>query len=170
MKDLLDAGVVSKIGDGVKVLGKGADRLKELGVKLDIEVSDASKAAIETVRDLGGSIKVEYRTPLLMRAHLQPHKFNSNKELKTPMPHNKALKKLERLKSKGLDVNYPDAPWFTDNYEKIQAERDEKKRRMREAQHADLLPVYPAPRIPYMNRDKPRVRNELLPVKFKWPN
>ena len=70
MKDLLDAGVVSKIGDGVKVLGKGADRLKELGVKLDLEVSDASKGAIETVKELGGSIKVEYRTPLLMRAHL----------------------------------------------------------------------------------------------------
>ena len=68
-----------------------------------------------------------------MRAHLQPHKFNQNKELKTPMPHNKALKKLEKMKSKGLDVNYPNTPWFTDNYEKIHAERDEKKRRMREA-------------------------------------
>ena len=85
------------------------------------------------------------------------------------MPHNKALKKLEKMKSKGLDVSYPNTPWFTDNYEKIHAERDEKKRRMREAQHSELLPIYPAPRIPYMSRDKPRTKNEILPIKFKWP-
>lgn len=89
----------------------------------------------------------------MMRYHLQPHKFSEHKELKTPMPHNKSIKKLEKLKQKGLEVEYPSAPWFTDNYEKIQSERAEKKRRMREAQHSDLLPVYPAPRIPYMNAD-----------------
>lgn len=86
------------------------------------------------------------------------------------MPHNKAIKKLEKLKNKGLEVEYPNAPWFTDSYEKHQEDRAEKKRRMREAQHAELLPVFPAPRIPYMSRDKPKYKNDLLPLKFKWPN
>ena len=58
MKDLLESGAVSKIGDGVKILGKGSERIKELGVKLDLEVSDASKRAIDAVKNLGGNISV----------------------------------------------------------------------------------------------------------------
>jgi hypothetical protein len=54
-----------------------------------------------------------------MRNHLKPHKFDDWKELKTPMPPNKQIKKMERLKSKGLEVSYPSAPWFTDNLEEI---------------------------------------------------
>jgi len=38
-------------------------------------------------------------------------------EIKTPMPPNKQIKKLEKLKAKGFEVNYPSAPWFTDNYD-----------------------------------------------------
>lgn len=85
------------------------------------------------------------------------------------MPHNKAIKKLEKLKEKGLEVSYPSAPWFTDNYDKITEERAEKKRRMRSAQHSELLPVYPAPRIPGTSRDKPIYAKERKPVVFKFP-
>lgn len=67
-----------------------------------MEVSDASLSAIETIRKTGGSVKVVYRTPLLMRYHLKPHKFSSHKELKTPMPPQKKVIKLEKLKEKGL--------------------------------------------------------------------
>jgi hypothetical protein len=67
-----------------------------------------------------------------MRSHLKPHKFDERKELKVPMPHNKEIKRLEKLKVKGLSVSYPSAPWFTDNYEKIINERAEKSRRMKE--------------------------------------
>ena len=42
MKGLLEARVVSKVRDGVKILGNGADRFKELGVTLNIEVADAT--------------------------------------------------------------------------------------------------------------------------------
>ena len=55
-----------------------------------------------------------------MRNHLKPHKFDDWKELKAPMPPNKQIKKMERLKNKGLEVSYPSAPWFTDNLEAIQ--------------------------------------------------
>ena len=84
---------------------------------ITFEVSDATKSAIEAVKETGGSIKVQYRTPLLVRYHLKPHKFPSYKGLKTPMPPPKRVKKLEKLKEKGLDVDYPRAPWFTDNKE-----------------------------------------------------
>jgi hypothetical protein len=69
------------------------------------------------VKETGGEIKVQYRTPLLMRYHIKPHKFPDYKELKVPMPPPKRVKKLEKLKEKGLSVEYPRAPWYTDNKE-----------------------------------------------------
>lgn len=117
MKDLLESGVISKVQDGVKILAKGAERFKSLDVSVNLEVADASAFAIETIKSTGGSLSHTYRTDLIMRQHLKPHKFDENKELKTPMPPNKKIKKLEKLKAKGLEVHYPSAPWFTDNYD-----------------------------------------------------
>ena len=68
-----------------------------------------------------------------MRYHVKPHKFDDYKELKTPMPPPKKVKKLEKLREKGLEVDYPRAPWYTDNKEEILAEAAEKERRMRDA-------------------------------------
>ena len=58
-----------------------------------------------------------YRTPLILRQFLKPHKFAEYNEYKTPMPSPKRVKKLEKLKDKGIEVEYPDAPWFTYNKE-----------------------------------------------------
>lgn len=120
MKALIDAGVVSKISHGVKILGKGIEKFQQLNTSVNLQISDASKVAVEAIKAAGGSLTVEYRTPLILRNHLKPHKFDDHKELKTPMPPNKQIKKLERLRAKGMDVNYPDAPWYTDNLEAIQ--------------------------------------------------
>jgi hypothetical protein len=65
-------------------------------------------------------------TPLILRQHLKPYKFTSDKELKVPMPPPKAVKKLEKMKRKGLEVEYPRAPWFTDNEEALKKERMDK--------------------------------------------
>ena len=46
MKDLLDAGVVSKITHGVKLLGKGAEKFNALSMPVNIEISDASTEAL----------------------------------------------------------------------------------------------------------------------------
>lgn len=56
MKDLLEWGVISKVQDGVKILAKGVERFKALGVAINIEVSDASKVAIEAIKDVGGNV------------------------------------------------------------------------------------------------------------------
>ena len=82
-----------------------------------MEISDASSEAIDAIKSLGGNVSMQYRTDLILRNHLKPHKFSDRKELKVPMPHNKAIKKLERLERKGIDVSYPDAPWYSDNKE-----------------------------------------------------
>ena len=140
MKHLQDCGCVNSIKYGVKLLSKGADKIKDLGVPLHLELSDASLSAIEVIKATGGNIKVVYRTPLLMRQHLKPHKFPAYKELKTPMPPQKRVLKLEKLIEKGLEVEYPRAPWFTDNKEAILAEEAERVKRMKEGQFADILP------------------------------
>lgn len=169
MKHLLDSGCLSSIKYGVKLLSKGADKIKELGIAINLEISDASKSAIETIKETGGSIKVQYRTPLLMRYHLKPHKFSDHKELKTPMPPQKRVIKLEALKDKGLEVDYPRAPWYTDNKEAILAEVAEKEKRIRDGQFAELLPVIPADRSEGSGKDKPRVERKELPRIYKFP-
>ena len=132
MSDLLNSGCLCQIKYGVKLLSKGIDKLKDLGTPIHLEISDASKSAIDAVKATGGSITVKYRTPLLMRFHLKPHKFSSHKDLKTPMPPQKRLQKLENLIEKGLQVEYPRTPWFTDNKEAILAEAKETERRIKE--------------------------------------
>lgn len=46
------------------------------------------------------------------------------------MPPPKKVKKMEKLREKGLEVQYPRAPWYTDNVEKILAEEKEKELRI----------------------------------------
>ena len=50
---LVEAGVIKSKRDGVRILAKG-----EISTKLDIEVSGASKAAVEAVEKAGGKLTV----------------------------------------------------------------------------------------------------------------
>ena len=50
---LVEAGIVRRKLDGVRVLAKG-----EVSAKLNLEVTGASKAAVEAVEKAGGSLKV----------------------------------------------------------------------------------------------------------------
>ena len=51
---LLEAGVIRRILDGVRILAKG-----EITSKVTLEVTGASKSAIEAVEKAGGSLKVK---------------------------------------------------------------------------------------------------------------
>lgn len=85
------------------------------------------------------------------------------------MPPQKRVIKLERLQSKGLEVEYPRAPWYTDNKEAILAEEAERIRRMKEAQYADILPQLPADRSAGSGKNRPRVERQDLPRVYKFP-
>ncbi len=112
-------------------------------------------------------MNVEYRTELLMRNHLKPHKFNPDKELKTPMPPPKKVKKMEALKRKGLNVNYPNAPWFSDNVEKINKEYLDKHERIRTGENSQFLEHLPAKRVP--TPDRVREEKKAIHTKFNLP-
>jgi len=94
---------------------------------------------------------------------LKPHKFPEFKgTYKTPMPPPKMVKRLERIRAKGVEVEYPPAPWFTDNKEALDEEATERQRRMDEAPFAHLLPNFPAKRTPGMSTGKPRAQKKPL--------
>jgi|TARA_B110000285_G_scaffold234490_1_gene311650 hypothetical protein len=126
-----------------------------LGTPINLEVTDASAGVVEAIQGTGGSVRMVYRTPLIMRQYLKPHKFPEYVDLKTPMPSPKRVKKLEKIRAKGIEVEYPPAPWFTDNQEALEHEEAERQRRINEAQYAELLPEYPVDRSP---RSEQRVR------------
>jgi hypothetical protein len=46
-----------------------------LGVPIQIECSDATERAVEAINETGGKVSMTYRTPLLLRNYLKPHKF-----------------------------------------------------------------------------------------------
>jgi large subunit ribosomal protein L15 len=50
---LVEAGILARVRDGVKVLGQG-----ELKVRLSFEVYGATKSALAAIEKLGGSIKI----------------------------------------------------------------------------------------------------------------
>lgn len=85
------------------------------------------------------------------------------------MPAQKKVIKLEKLREKGLEVEYPRAPWYTDNKDAILAEEQEREKRMKEAQYADILPVLPADKSEGSGKDRPRKERQDLPRVYKFP-
>ncbi len=60
---LVAAGVLRRVGDGVRLLGKG-----ELKVALTLEVAGASKSAIAAVEKLGGKVILPAAKPAQKKA------------------------------------------------------------------------------------------------------
>lgn len=85
------------------------------------------------------------------------------------MPPPKKVAKLEKLIEKGLDVEYPRTPWFTDNKDAIVAESKERERRIKEGQHADLLEKIPADRSKGRSDGKPRIQRKIITKTIKLP-
>lgn len=58
LASLTAAGVITRAGDGIRVLGQG-----ELKVKIALEAHHASKSAVAAIEKAGGSVKVLRPTP-----------------------------------------------------------------------------------------------------------
>ncbi len=132
-----------------------------------MEVSDATGGAAEAVNETGGSIKAIYRTKNTLRNMLKPHKYEG-KEFKIPMPPPKKVLKMEKMKEKGLEVEYPRAPWYNDNVDELLKEVHDREKRISEGEFADLYPQHPADRSEGCGKDLPRVQREALPRVYKF--
>lgn len=85
LKDLCDAGVctASSIKHGVKLLGKGKDRLT---APIQLEISRASKEAIDAIEGVGGEVTTVHYNRLALRALLKPDKFEKLPKFARPPP------------------------------------------------------------------------------------
>lgn len=120
IKDMVKAGAVSSPKHGLRLLGRGGSSLKKTmmpnGVDpippLKLEVSSATKPAIDFVKASGGSVTCVYRTPLTMRYHLRPDKWDiPPRDPQTPP---KKAYSMEKLRQKGAEVVYVPTEWFKD--------------------------------------------------------
>ena len=98
LRDIFEAGAVSKIKYGLKLLGRGGENLGNLP-PLNIEVSSATQPAIDIIKKYGGTVTCIYRTNLTIRHHLKPYKFHKN--VLDPVPTFNKTKKLLLLEDKG---------------------------------------------------------------------
>lgn len=98
IRDIFEAGAVSKVKYGLKLLGRGGENLDKYP-PLNLEISSASKQAIDIIKKHGGTVTCVYRTNLTLRHHLKPYKFY--KKVLDPVPPFRKTKKLLALEEKG---------------------------------------------------------------------
>lgn len=122
IKDLKGANLFKSAKYGVKLLGKGLNRLSELQAPLNIEVSDASARVIEAIKAAGGAVTCIYRTPLLMREHLKPENFPL--VLRSPLPPSRAVSALKRIEEKGAKVEYVKPRWVEKEEQEAKAQAE----------------------------------------------
>ena len=90
IKDLYNANLFGNVRDGVKLLGRGADKLKQ---PIQIEVSRASKSAIKAVEDAGGMVVARWYNRLGLRVLTKPSKFHPDLIPKFARPPNTKITK-----------------------------------------------------------------------------
>jgi len=85
MRDLREAGLVSRVKDGVKLL---ANDKETLTTPVHLEVSMASASAIEAIEAIGGTVTCVHFNTLALRALLMPYKFTMLPLRARPNPKN----------------------------------------------------------------------------------
>ncbi len=92
MKALFDAGAITHVQAGVKILGTvflpvtSLIRKGSLKKPVAIEVTKATPAAKRLIESAGGSVKEVYFNKLGIRAHVKPEKFVVLPRLAAPPP------------------------------------------------------------------------------------
>ncbi|EDO44563.1 predicted protein [Nematostella vectensis] len=98
MHELWKTGAVGKIKDGVKLLGTGNEWFQ---AKVDIEVSKASKTAIEAIERQGGKITCAHYNKLGLRVLLKPEKFEGKPIPRRAHPPSKLLPYYSSVEHRG---------------------------------------------------------------------
>ncbi|KAI1803169.1 ribosomal protein L15 [Daldinia bambusicola] len=102
-KELIESNLVGSIKDGIKLLARGADTLRQ---PIDIVVSRASAAAIEAVEKAGGKIMTRYYTKQALKRLVEGKSFHTTQPLPTGPEHVQPV--LEDFRQKGFPYRLPD--------------------------------------------------------------
>jgi len=100
MKDLVDAGLttMSSVKFGIKLLAKGKERFR---TPIKIEVSRASRTAIEAIESVGGEITTIHLTRLSLRVLMKPQKFEEKLIPRRALPHPKLMTYYHNYDNRG---------------------------------------------------------------------
>ena len=118
IKNLVDKGVTKRMRFGLKILEDGAEKLKDLKIPLFLEVNSISEEAFNAIKESGGDVKIKYRTPLKLREHLEPEKFDL--PLNEPLPPKREVYKLEKFREMGCQVEYRKPDWVNEELKKAE--------------------------------------------------
>lgn len=77
-KELIESGLVGTLKDGIKILSRGADGLKQ---PIDVMVSRVSAGAIAAIESAGGKVLTRYYTKLAIKRLLTGESVNTDKPL-----------------------------------------------------------------------------------------
>ncbi|KAI0390403.1 ribosomal protein L18e/L15P [Xylariaceae sp. FL0594] len=102
-KELILSGLVGSIRDGIKLLGRGGNCLKQ---PLDITVSRASASAIAAVEAAGGKIVTRYYTKAAIKRLAEGKSVNTTLPLPTGPEHVEPV--LQEMRKKGFSYRLPD--------------------------------------------------------------
>lgn len=112
-KELVQSNLIGTIKDGIKLLARGSESLKQ---PIDIIVSRASASAISAVEKAGGKIMTRYYTKQAIKRLVEGKSFHTDKPLPTGAEHVEPV--LTELRQKGFSYRLPDptARWDIEYY------------------------------------------------------
>lgn len=112
-KELIQSNLVGSIKDGIKLLARGADVLKQ---PINIIVSRASGAAIDAVEKAGGRIITRYYTKQAIKRLVEGKSINTDYPLPVGAEHVEPV--LAEVRQRGFFYRLPDptSRWDTEYY------------------------------------------------------
>lgn len=103
VKELVDSNLVGNPRDGIKILARGKECIRQ---PLDILVSRASTAAINTIEAAGGKVVTRFYTADSMRRIVQGKSENTDKPLPQGAEHVSGV--LAEVRARGFRYRLPD--------------------------------------------------------------
>ncbi|PHH61616.1 hypothetical protein CDD81_8131 [Ophiocordyceps australis] len=102
-KELIECGILGSVKDGVKILGRGADRFKST---VNVMVSRVSARAIEAIEAKGGRVVTRYYTKLAIENLLAGKSVNT--ELPLPVGKKYVERAVAQARKGGFKSRLPD--------------------------------------------------------------
>lgn len=162
IRDLGLNGAFSKVREGVKLLGKGAELINTIP-PINIIVNHASQTAIDAIKSNGGTIVCEYKTKLGMKFQLKPYKFV--KEIRDPVINYRRARLYMKLEKRGAEVRFIKPNWLLFKYEELKKKIENIHKKLDAQPNSHLLPEYPVDRRKGLSDNKPKIPKTIIPKK-----
>lgn len=160
LRTLTHAGAVSSLKNGIKLLGKGLEKLENLP-PINITVTNASESVIKKINECGGKITCRYQGLRGMKFECKPYKFI--RAINDTMPNNRILNQYLELEKKGAKIAFVKPVWYRNGeYTKMMKKIEKLKKLLDEQPDKHILPEYPPNRSPGCGKDKLKIRNPQL--------